>query len=151
MDTTKEPHDCIPDDLQDIMRALQHVDASDPLRQSKWIVESCASALIFVARHEPDLFPKPFARAIVRKLAPLKLWNVVCDVDGLSIEGIDVARIPDYDFSPDDGYLWQSLNARTPRVTELLIAPQTLSRILDAYKEQVEHTRRYAAVVFGYQ
>jgi hypothetical protein len=139
--TPKEPHGDVPENLQNLMRALQHVDAGDPSHQSYKIAKSCAPALIFVARHTPDLFPKPFARAIVHELRPVELWNVACDVEGLIIEGIDVVRIPDYDIWPDRGYLWQSLNARTPHATELLIAPHTFSRILDAYEEQVKQER----------
>jgi hypothetical protein len=138
MATTNEPRERIPEDLKDMMHVLQHVDASDPLRQSHDIVESCVPALIFVARHEPGLFPKPFARAIVHDLEPAKLWNVACGVDGLDVEGIDVTRITDDDFSPDYEYLWDSLNTRTPHATELLIAPHTFSQILDAYEEQVK-------------
>jgi hypothetical protein len=141
MTTTREPHGHVPDDLQDLMRALQYVDTSDPLRQSYKIVESCVPALIFLATQEPDLFPKPFARAIVHGLEPVKLWNIACDVDGLDVEGIEVARIPRDFPRPDIGYLWDSLNARTPNATELLIAPQPFRRILDAYEEQVEQER----------
>jgi hypothetical protein len=131
---TKEPHERVPEDLQDLMRALQHVDASDPLRQSYYIVESCAPALIFVARHVPDIFPKPLARAIVHEVKPMKLWNIACDVDGIDVQGIDVARMNNSLVS--HAYLWDSLDARAPNATELLIAPQTFSRILDAYEEQ---------------
>jgi hypothetical protein len=105
MATTKEPHGHVPDDLQDIMCALQHVDARDPLRQSSRIVYSCAPALIFVARHKPDLFPKPFARAIVHELKPVRLWNIACGVHGLDVEGIDVARITNFG---GHTYMWES-------------------------------------------
>jgi hypothetical protein len=138
MATTKEPHGHVPDDLQDIMRALQHLNASDPLRvlNRYRIVERCVPALIFVARHEPDLFPKPFAQGMVHRLEPVRLWNIACGVDGLDVEGIDVARITnEYD---GEIYMWESLEARTPNTTELLIAPQTFSRILDAYEEQLK-------------
>jgi hypothetical protein len=132
MAATKEPHEHVPKDLQSLMRALQHMNASDPLRQSLWIVNSCAPALIFVARHEPDLFPKPFARAIVHELKPVRLWNIACGDDGLDVEGIDVARITNFG---DHTYMWESLEARTPNTMELLIVPQVFRRILDAYEE----------------
>jgi hypothetical protein len=96
--TTKEPHGRVPKDLEDIMRAVQHHDvgaSSSPLYSPSW--EFCAPALIFLARHEPDLFPKRFARAMVHGLAPLELWNIVCGVDGLNVESIDMARIADDD------------------------------------------------------
>jgi hypothetical protein len=138
--TTNEPHGRVPKDLEDIMRAVQHHDASAPsnllYKSSSRTVRFCAPALISVARHQPDLFPKRFARAIVHKLAPLELWNIACGVDGLDVEGIDVARIVD-DHSGQD-YLWEGLNTRTPDAIELLIAPHTFSLILDAYEKQVE-------------
>jgi hypothetical protein len=140
MATTKEPHGHVPDDLQDIMRALQHLNASDPLRvlDRYRIVESCVPALIFVARHEPDLFPKPFARGMVHRLEPVRLWNIACDVDVIDIEGIDVTRITNDDAGWYD--IWNSLNTRTPNATELLLAPHTFSRILAAYEEQIKQT-----------
>jgi hypothetical protein len=146
MADTKEPHGHVPDDLQDIMRALQRVNDSDPLRQSKWIVESCASALIFIARHEPDLFPKPVARAIVYALDPVKLWNIASGDDRLDVQGIDVERIAHDFFGHSKRYLLEHLNACTPNAMELLIAPQTFGQILDAYEEQVG-LKRYADVV----
>jgi hypothetical protein len=139
---TDEPHGHIPQDLEDIMRAVQHhdiVDPSNPLYQSfSGTVRACAPALIFVARHQPDLFPKRFARVIVHKLAPLELWNIACGLDGLNVEGIEVARIRVADDDSGQDYLWESLNTRTPHAIELLIAPDTFSRILDAYEKQVE-------------
>jgi hypothetical protein len=117
MAATKEPHEHVPKDLQSLMRALQHMNASDPLRQSLWIVNSCAPALIFVARHE---------------LKPVRLWNIACGDDGLDVEGIDVARITNFG---DHTYMWESLEARTPNTMELLIVPQVFRRILDAYEE----------------
>jgi hypothetical protein len=138
MPTTNEQHERAPDDVKDLMRTLLHIDASDPLRQSSWFVERCVPALIFIARHEPDLFPKPFARRIVHDLNPVQLWNIACDVGGLDVEGIDLAYITDDIFGHGEQYLWDSLDARAPNATELLIAPQTFSRILDAYEEQVE-------------
>jgi hypothetical protein len=138
MAAMKEPQERVPADLQELMRAVQHVDASDLLRQSSLIPKSCAPALIFVARHEPDLFPKPFARRIVHALNPARLWNIACDVDGLDVEGIDVAQVTDDDLWRGRRYLWKSLDARTPNATELLIAPQTFSQILDAYEEQLK-------------
>jgi hypothetical protein len=137
MATTKEPDERISEDLQlqELMRATQHVDASDPLRQSRRFTKSCPAALIFVARHEPDLFPKPFARAIAHSLNPVQLWNVACGVDGLDVKDIDVERIT----MGDRNYLWESLDARTPNgVMELLIAPQVFSRILDEFEEKVK-------------
>jgi hypothetical protein len=132
MATMKEQHERTPADLQELMRALQHVDASGPPRKSSYI-SIYAPALIFVARHEPDLFPKPFARAIVQELSATKLWNIACDVDGLVVEGIDVARITD-----DEDYRWESLDDRTPNAMDLFIAPQVFSLILDAYEEQLK-------------
>jgi hypothetical protein len=97
--TSKEPHGRLPKDLEDIMRDVQHHNVDDPsnplYQSSSRTVRFCAPALISVARHQPDLFPKSFARAMVHKLAPLELWNIACGVDGLDVEGIDVARISD--------------------------------------------------------
>jgi hypothetical protein len=132
MAATEEPHERVPKNLKDLMHALEHVDAKDLSYRPSSIMHICASALIFVARHEPDLFPKPFARTIVHELDPLKLWNIACDVDGLDVEGIDVARIN------GASYLWSSLEARTPDAVEILIAPLTFARILDAFEEQVK-------------
>jgi hypothetical protein len=137
MATTNEPHRRVPKDLGDIMRVVQRVGAvGDSLYGSNYAVHLCAPALVSAARHDPDLFPKRFARAIVHRLAPLELWNIACGVDGLDVEGIDVARIA----NTDSGwhYLWESLNTRTPDAMELLIAPHTFSRILDAYEKYVE-------------
>jgi hypothetical protein len=136
MATTNEPHGRVPKDLEDIMRAIQRLDAlGDSSYLHSWTERFCAPALISLARHKPDLFPKRFARAIVDKLAALELWNIACGVDGLDIEGIDVARIV------NDGsgqrYLRESLRTRTPDAIELFIAPHTFSRILDAYEQQV--------------
>jgi hypothetical protein len=140
--TAKEPHERVPEDLQDLMRTLQDVYAGDPSRQSYRIAKSCAPALIFVARHEPDLFPKPFARGIVHELKPVRLWNIACDVDGLDVEGIEGARITNDIFGHGKQYLWDSLDARASNATELLIAPHTFCQILDAYEEQVKQQRR---------
>jgi hypothetical protein len=135
--TTKEPHERVPEDVKTLLRALQHVDASDLLRQSSEIVSSCIPALVIVAKHEPELFPKPLARAIVHRLTPARLWNIARDVDGIDVKGIDQARITD-DFSDQrSNYLWESLHARTPNATELLVSPQPLGRILNAYEEQL--------------
>jgi hypothetical protein len=141
---TDEPHGHIPQDLEDIMRAVQHhdiVDLSNPLYQSfSGTVRACAPALIFVARYEPDLFPNHFARAMVYQLAPLELWNIACGVDGINVEGISVAHIPGADSGQHS--LWESLNfsnswgGRAP--IEVLIAPPVFSRILNAYEKQVE-------------
>jgi hypothetical protein len=136
MATTKEPHE----DLKDVLRTLQHMDASDLSHRRSYISNSCASGLVFAARYEQDLFPKPFARAIVHKLEPLQLWNIACDVDGLDVEGIEVACITnDRDGRCD---LWERLGARTSNATDLFIAPQVFTRVLEAYEEQVEETRR---------
>jgi hypothetical protein len=140
MTTTDEPHGRVPRDLEDIMHAIQHHDDDaliNPLyRPSSRAVRVCAPALILVARHDPDRFPKRFARVIVHRLAPLELWNIACGVEGLDVEGIDVARITNDDSGQD--YLWESLDTCTPDVVELLIAPHTFSLILDAYEKQVE-------------
>jgi hypothetical protein len=141
--TANQPHERIPEDLKDIMRALQHVDALNKPSHFPYlgIGDSCALALIFVARREPDLFPKGLARAIMHsKIDKLRLWNVACDVAGLDVEGIDVARIPDG--PPGRCHLWNSLEARTPNATELLLAPLPFGRILDAYEEQIEGMMR---------
>jgi hypothetical protein len=133
MAATKEPHESVPENLKDLLRALEQVDARDLSYRPSSFVHSCASALIFVATHEPDLFPKPFARTIVHALEPLQVWNIACDVDGLDVEGIDVARINDH------SYLWSSLEARADNALELLIAPLPFAMILDAYKKLVKY------------
>jgi hypothetical protein len=140
---TEEPHELVPEDLKNVLLALQQGsdDTYVGLYQSFFLMQRCAPAFIFIARHEPDLLPKPFARAIVHQLNPVQLWNIVCGVDGLDVEGIDVARITN-DSSGRD-YLWESLNARTPNATELLIAPRPFGQILDSYERQV-HPRRFA-------
>jgi hypothetical protein len=136
MATRKKAHEHVPEDLKNVLRALQHMDASDLSHRRSYIVNSCASGLVFAARHEPDLFPKPFARAIVHKLEPITLWNIACDVDGLDVEGINVERIT----NDRHGwyYLWERMDARTPNAANLFIASQVFSRILDAYEEQEE-------------
>jgi hypothetical protein len=140
MAITDEPHERVPEDLKDLMRALELLDASDPLYMSSWTVDSCASALIFVARHEPDLFPKPFARAIVHKLEASQLWNVVRDFDGLEVEGIVTTYLTNYHYGRI--HLWNRLNACAPNATELLIAAQPFGRILDAYEEEVHRPEK---------
>jgi hypothetical protein len=147
--TTEEPHERVPEDLKDLMRILQHLEASAPLYEPRGNLYSsgedldgCAPALIFVARHEPDLFPKTFAREIVHeKLESLRLWNIACDVDGLDTEGIDMDLVADVEVGRF--WLWYELNSIslhtwTMDATELLIAPPIFGRILDAYEEQVE-------------
>jgi hypothetical protein len=136
--TTKEPHERVPENLKDLLRALEQVDAKDLSYMPSSFVHSCTSALIFVARHEPDLFPKPFVRTIVHALEPLQLWNIACDVDGLDVEGIDVTRIN------DPLYLWSSLALDTNNAMELLIAPMPFTRILDAYEEQVKYDSHHS-------
>jgi hypothetical protein len=73
---------------------------------------------------------------MVHELAPLELWNIACGVDGLDVEGIDVASIANTHSGRHA--LWGRLNYRTPGAAELLIAPHTFSRILDVYEKQVE-------------
>jgi hypothetical protein len=138
--TTNERHGRVPKDLEDIMRAIQRLDAPGGSSYlPSWTERFCAPALISVAKHDPALFPKRFARAIVYKLAPLELWNIACGIDGLDVVGIEVARIADgWRQRSGEGYLWESLNTRTPNAIELLIASPTFSRILDAYEKQVE-------------
>jgi hypothetical protein len=142
MATTNEPYGRVPKDLEDIMRAVQHHDVGHPsIRWPRYqsfsgTVRFCAPALISLARHEPNLFPKHFARAMVHELAALELWNIACGVDGLDVEGIDVASIANTHSGRHA--LWGRLNYRTPGAAELLIAPHTFSRILDAYEKQVE-------------
>jgi hypothetical protein len=141
--TTNQLHRCVPKDFEDIMRAVQRVDLLGvSLYWPFWTERFCAPALISVARDEPDLFPKRFARAIVYKLELLELWNIACGVDGLDVEGINLARIDDDDFNQI--YFWECLNTRTPDAIELLIAPPTFSQILDAYEKQVEQEGRAA-------
>jgi hypothetical protein len=140
MATTTELDEHIPEDLKDVLRALHLVEASDLSHMRSYIVNSCAPGLVFAAKHERDLFPKPFARAIVHKLEPIQLWNIACDVVGLDIEGIDTTRITDDE--PGRKYLWESLDARTPNATERFIEPEVFSQILDAYEDQVKGTSR---------
>jgi hypothetical protein len=137
MATMNEPHERVPDNLKDLMHALRLVNTSNKFHRSHEILDVCGPALIFVARREPDLFPKPFARTIAHGLEPAKLWHIAREVDELDIEGIDVTRIN----CVDQDYLWESLNARTPNATELLIAPHTFSRILDIYEGKVRQRR----------
>jgi hypothetical protein len=152
MATTEEPHERVPEDLKDLMRILQHLEASAPLYEPRGNLYSsgenldgCAPALIFVARHEPNLFPKTFAREIVHeKLECLRLWTIACDVDGLDTEGIDMDLVADVEGGR--WYLWHlwhlySLHDRMPNATELLIAPPVFGRILDAYEEQIEQKK----------
>jgi hypothetical protein len=141
MATTKERNERVPEDLKDLMRALQHVHATSvSLHDPVGIIDSCAPALIFLARHEPDLFPKTFARSIVHvQLESLRLWNIACGVDGLNVEGIEIDPIADAQFGRL--YLWNNLCDRTPNATELLIAPPIFDRILDAYEERIEQKR----------
>jgi hypothetical protein len=149
MATTEEPHECVPEDLKDLMRILQHLEASAPLYEPRGNLYSsgedldgCAPALIFVARHEPDLFPKTFARKIVHeKLESLRLWTIACDVDGLNVDALHMDLAADVEVGRF--YLWYELNSLslhtwTFDATELLIAPPIFGRILDAYEEQVE-------------
>jgi hypothetical protein len=139
MVTTNDPHERVPEDLKDIMRALQRAGAGDLSHRRSRIVDRCHRALIFVASREPDLFPKPFARAIVHELKSVQLWNIACDVVGLSgVEGIDVARISDDYFGQGHRYVWDCLNAHAPDATERFIEPVVFNRILRAYEEQVE-------------
>jgi hypothetical protein len=137
--TTTEPPEHVPADLKDLLLSLQQVEVDYPLHQSCELVKSCAPALISVARLAPDLFPQPLARGIVHDLDHLRLWEIVCDVEGLDVDGIDVSLI---NGQIGSNYLWRRLDACTPNATELLIAPQVFRRILNSYEEQVEEARR---------
>jgi hypothetical protein len=140
MATTKGPDEGVPEDLKDLMCTLQNVGASDRSYRSR-LIKICAPAMIFVARRVASyVFPKLFARAIVRELEPLRLWDITRGVDGLNVVGIDGTRITN-DFSSRD-YLWTNLDARTPNAADRFIEPQVFSRILKAYEEQLKETRR---------
>jgi hypothetical protein len=136
--TTTEPHKHVPEDLKEILLTLKQVDAGYPLRQSDLMADKVYTpALMSVARHEPDLFPKTLARTIVHtQLEPLRLWSVACDVIGMNVEGIDVTRINNNYLGRE--YLWDSLITCTPNALKLLITPQAFSRILDAFEEQLK-------------
>jgi hypothetical protein len=141
--TTTESHEHVPADLKNLLLCLQQVERKGnhplALRRSCGIVKSCAPALISVARHEPDLFPQPLARAIVHDLNHLRLWYIACDIEGLDVECIDMRHINSHN---DGSYLWRRLDFCAPNATELFIAPQVFSRILNSYEEQVEAARR---------
>jgi hypothetical protein len=118
----------VPENLKSLLRTLQHMYNSCPPHPSSFgIVRSCATALIFVARHEPELFPKPLARTMVRRIKGRHLLHLVQDVEGLDLGGVDVNRLSSR---------WESLDARSLGAMERLIEPRPFARILDAYTDE---------------
>jgi hypothetical protein len=118
-----------------MLRALQRVHTRCPPSSSSWIrrTQSCRTALIFIARHEPDLFPKPLARAIVQATSSPRVLEVAQGVDGLDLEGADMYHL---------GVKWESLDARSRAVIEHLIEPGLIDRILEAYEDENINTER---------
>jgi hypothetical protein len=127
-----EPKPCehVPEDLKSFLVALQGVHKIWPPYPSYRIEGSCTTALVFVARHEPDLFPKPFARAMVRHIEGSRLLAVAqAYVTGLDLDGVDMNML---------GTSWSHrLDARSRGVIERLIEPQPFAKILDIYEHDV--------------
>jgi hypothetical protein len=144
MATTKEPHERVPEDLKTLMRALQQVDWDDSTDMSPRCLDFIVwtPALKFVAKHEPDLFPKTIARTMVYRLGrsfrDVRLWNIACTVDGLDLIGT-------YEPASDhDSYLRRQMFYRTPHVIELLIAPRPFGQILDAFEAHEREGSTYS-------
>jgi hypothetical protein len=127
MAPTKEPYEFVPENLKDLMGALQEVDANPGMVSTTPDVIIWTPALKFVATNEPGLFPKTIARTILHRLRKdSTLWNIARTVDGLDLKGIDA----------DDPSSWERMLDRTPHAVELFIAPQPFRRILDAFEAQ---------------
>jgi hypothetical protein len=124
-----EPREHVPDDLKSFLVALRRIHQVCPPYPSNRISGSCATALVFVARSdEPDLFPKPFARAMVRQIESSHLLAVAQDVAGLDLDGVDMDRL---------GASWDDLDARSRGVIERLIEPEPFKKILVVYEGDV--------------
>jgi hypothetical protein len=115
----------VPENLKSFLQALDraYLSSSSHPHASGRIVSSCANALIFVARHEPGLFPKPFARAIILQMDCRRLLNLAQHIGGLDLRGIRM--------EPLEGR-WQRLDADSHAFVERLIEPSTFSQILDS-------------------
>jgi hypothetical protein len=125
-----EPKPCehVPEDLKSFLVALRGVHQVCLPYPSSRISGSCATALVFVARHEPDLFPKPLARALVRQSEGGHLLAMAQDIWGLDLEGVDM---------DDLGSSWEYMDTRSRGVIERLIEPEPFAKILDAYEGDV--------------
>jgi hypothetical protein len=122
--TVPEPWVHVPDNLKNLLRALQPVYDHSPPNPSSVIARSCMPAMILVAGKEPDLFPKPLARALVRQVELGRLKGVVQGVPGLDLAGVDVDRLKSK---------WETLDDRRLAAIERLIEPEPFVRILKAY------------------
>jgi hypothetical protein len=128
-----EPKPCehVPEDLKSFLAALQGVhkiwSAQSPYPSSR-IEGSCATALVVVAKDAPHLFPKPFARTMVRQIEGSHLLAVAQDVTGLNVVGEDMNRLSES---------WDELDDRSRSVIERLIEPEHFARVLDVYKKKV--------------
>jgi hypothetical protein len=127
-----EPREHVPEDLKTFLVALRGVHQVCSPYSSSRISGSCATALVFVARDTPDLFPKPFARAIVRQIEGSHLLAVAQDVGGLDLEGVDM---------DDLGWSWEYMNPRSRGVIERLIEPEPFAKILHVYESDVRGGR----------
>jgi hypothetical protein len=125
-----EPYKHVPKDLKSFLVALRGVHKICSPYQSQYIWGSCATALVCLARSdEPDLFPKSFARAMVRQIEGSHLLAVAQDVAGLDLEGVDMSRL---------WKKWGELDDSSRGVIERLIEPKPFAKILDAYEDTLE-------------
>jgi hypothetical protein len=122
------PREHVPEDLKGFLVALRRVHQVCPPYPSYRISASCATSLVIVARDEPDLFPKPFARAMVRQIEGRHLSAVAEEVTGLDLDGVDMYRL---------GTSWDDLDARSRGVIERLIEPEPFKKILVVYEGDV--------------
>jgi hypothetical protein len=134
MANERQPWANVPDDLTGLLRALERVyeGCSTELDTSFGIVHGCETTLIFVARNEPDFFPKPLARAMVRRMdSGCFDLDAARHVEGLDLRDADMAN-------------WMtirtSLDAYSCAVIERLIEPGPFSRILDVFPDANDDT-----------
>jgi hypothetical protein len=127
--SAEAPYENVPDDLKGLLTVLEDLHASCSGYQSFGIAPSCARQLIFVARKEPSIFPKPLARAMVRQIEPrllLKALRSTATAEALDLSGVDVKHIESREFCQS--------SRRTMAAVEWLIQPRLFPRVLDAYE-----------------
>jgi hypothetical protein len=118
----------VQEDLKTFLAALRGVHQVCSSYPSYRIEGSCAPALIFLARDEPNLFPKPFARAMVRQIEGSRLLALAQGVANLDLNGVNMNLL---------GTSWDRLDAPSRGVIERLIEPKPFANILNIYQRDV--------------
>jgi hypothetical protein len=128
---TKEPHAdaSVPADLKGLLTVLRDLYTSYPGYQSFGIAPSCTRQLIFVARKEPGILPKPLAHAMVHQIEPgllLQQLRSTTNAEALDLSSVDVTHIESAEF--------RQSSHRTTAALDCLIQPHLFPRVLDVYE-----------------